>query len=255
MVSKGYVVVYPTFPVLPVASSPRIVEDKILTVKNGIAACFAVGSGFIDTTRIGIQGHSFGGGMVPSVAWHCFQEKEWGLTGGFMLITAPWYCHGIVQEQLQSFPQHVKMVTIVFEDDKINDHQIAVDIYNNLNLPDDSKRYVTIVSDSIAGMAMNADHYVPYGTHYVYGQENLLDYYGLYRVADALAAYTFKGDTWGQRIALGDGDSLQCFMGRKENGLPVRPRIVTKTPSAMISEQEYFYFWSNPLNVRAQLSE
>jgi dienelactone hydrolase len=255
LVSRGNVVVYPTFPVLPVASSPGTVENKIAIVKHGIAACYAVGRGDIDTTRVGVQGHSFGGGMVPAISWHCFKEKGWGNSGAFMFITAPWYCHGITQEQLMSFPQHVKLVTMVFEDDRINDHQIAVDIYNNLNVPDDSKRYFTLVSDSIDGMVMNADHFVPYGTFYIYGQENLLDYYGLYRIGDALAAYAFSGDVSGRDNSLGNGDSLQCFMGLKEDGSTVRPCKVTTRPQAMNSEQDYFYGWSNPINVRAQLAK
>lgn len=252
LVSRGLVVVYPTFPVLPVASAPRVVEEKITILKSGIAACFAIGKGTIDTSKLGVIGHSFGGGSALAISWHLFNDKGWGATGAFMLITAPWYCHGISQEQMQSFPKHVKLVVMVFDDDRINDHQMAADIFNNLNVPSDSKRYFTLMSDEVAGMPMNADHFVPYGTFYIYGQENLLDYYGLYRIGDALSSYVFYGDSSGAQIALGNGDSVQCFMGRKDDGSFLLPCKVTTTPVAMHAEQDYFYTWSNPLNIRAK---
>jgi hypothetical protein len=107
------------------------------------------------------------------------------------------------------------------------------------------------MSDSAGGMLMNADHFVPYGTHYIYGQENLLDYYGVYRFSDALAAYAFHGDQAGRQVALGSGDSAQCFMGKRTDGSLVKPCRVTDTPVARHAETDYFYPWDNPLNARA----
>ncbi len=250
-VSRGAAVIYPTFPVLPVASSAQRVEQKIAIIKSGIAS-IAAASQKLDTTRVGVQGQSFGGGMAPAIGWHLFKEKGWGKSGALLYLTAPWYCHGISQTQLDSFPRHVKLVTMVFDDDAINDHQMAVDIFTNIGIPASEKTFVTLMSDSIDGLHMRADHFVPYGTHYIYGQENLLDYFGVYRFGDALAACVFEGDEEGRRIALGDGDSAQCFMGRRVDRTPVRPCRITDTPAALHAETDYFYPWDNPLNPRLE---
>jgi acetyl esterase/lipase len=250
LVSRGVAVIYPTYPVLPVASSAQKVEEKFKIVKSGIYACMNLAAGRLDTSRVGVLGQSFGGGMGPAVGWELFHDKKWGQAGAFLFLTAPWYCHGISQVQLDSFPKNVKLVEVIFDDDDINDHQMAVDIFKNIGIPASEKRFVTLVGDSVAGLQMRADHFVPYGTHYIYGQENLLDYYGLYRFCDALTAYTFYGDTSGRRIALGNGDPVQCFMGKRADGTVMRPCRVTSAPEARHAETDYFYPWDNPLNPR-----
>jgi hypothetical protein len=249
VVSRGTAVIYPTFPILPVASSVQRVEQKIAIIKSGISAAAAV-SRRLDTTRVGVQGQSFGGGMAPAIGWYLFREKGWGADGAFLYLTAPWYCHGISPQQLDAYPGHVKLVVMVFDDDAINDHQMAVDIFTHIGIPESGKKFVTLMSDSIDGLYMRADHFVPYGAYYIYGQENLLDYYGVYRFGDALAAYLFEGDTQGRATALGSGDSAQCFMGRRMDGTPVRPCRVTGVPASLHAETDYFYPWDNSLNPR-----
>jgi acetyl esterase/lipase len=253
VVSRGVAVIYPTYPILPVASSAQRVEEKIAIVKSGIAAGLDMAGGRLDTSRVGVQGQSFGGGMAPAIGWDLFKAKGWGTTGAFLYCTAPWYCHGISQAQLDSFPPRVSLVMMVFDDDAINDHQMAVDIFSYIGIPASGKNFITLMTDSIDGAVMRADHFVPYGTHYIYGQENLLDYYGVYRFSDALAAYQFYGDESGRRIALGSGDSAQCFMGRRADGTLVRPCRMTDTPVARHAENDYFYPWFNPLNPRLKL--
>jgi dienelactone hydrolase len=250
LVSKGLAVVYPTYPKLPVVSSASRVDEKLTIIKSGIELIFERFGDMLDTTRVGVQGQSFGGGMVPAIGYHLFSQRGWGSNGAYLYMTAPWYCSGISSDQLASLPQHTKMITMIFDEDRINDHAIAIDMYNSILLPSENKNFITLYSDSIDGMIMRADHYVPYGTHYVYGQENYLDYYGVYRFGDALASYAFYGDTAGKTVAFGDGKDGHCFMGKRIDNSPVHPASSTRTPVAMHPQGEYFYPWDNSLNPR-----
>src|SRR5512133_163233 len=250
LASRGLAVLYPTYPKLPVASSTSRVDEKLTIIKSGIELLYERFGDMLDTTRVGVQGQSFGGGMVPAIGYHLLSQRGWGSNGAYLYMTAPWYCSGINSDQLASLPQHTKMVTMIFDDDRINDHAISVDIYNSIKLPLESKNFVTLYSDSIDNMVMRADHYVPYGTHYVYGQENYLDFYGVYRFGDALAAYSFYGSEEGKAVALGDGNDAQCFMGKRIDNTLVRQARVTRTPVAMHPQEDYFYPWDNSLNPR-----
>lgn len=250
LVSRGLAVLYPTYPKIPVVSSVSRVDEKIRIIKAGIEMLYERFSGMLDTTRVGVQGQSFGGGMVPAIGYHLITQLGWGCNGAYLYMTAPWYCSGISSDQLASLPQHTKMITMIFDEDRINDHAIAVDIHNSIKLPSESKNFITLYSDSIDGMVMRADHYVPYGTHYVYGQENYLDYYGVYRFGDALAAYSFYGSVEGKTVAFGDSTDGQYFMGKRIDNSPVRQARTTRTPVAMHSQGDYFYPWDNSLNPR-----
>lgn len=250
LVSRGVAVLYPTYPKLPVVSSASRVEEKLTIIKAGIELLYDRFKEILDTTRVGVQGQSFGGGMVPAISYYLFSQRAWGSNGAYLYMTAPWYCSGISSDQLASLPQHTKMIMMIFDEDRINDHAIAIDIYNSIKLPLENKNFVTLYSDSIDGMVMRADHYVPYGTHYVYGQENYLDYYGVYRFGDALAAYSFYGSPDGKSVALGNGSDSMCYMGNRINNSPVRQAKATRRPVAMHPQENYFYPWDNSLNQR-----
>ncbi|MBN1759084.1 MAG: hypothetical protein JW863_12240, partial [Chitinispirillaceae bacterium] len=253
VVSRGMALLYPTYPMLPVASSASRVAEKLAIVKAGIGVLHERFADLLDTSLVGVQGQSFGGGLVPAIGFHLFEQRQWGGNGAYLYLTAPWYCSGISDKQLKAMPQHVNMLTMIFDDDHINDHAIAVDIHYATGLPAERKNFITLMSDSIDGMAMRADHFVPYGTRYVYGQENYLDYYGVYRFGDALAAYSFFGSEEGKAIALGEGDERQCFMGKRLDGSLVHPARVTRTPVARHPQEDYFYPWENPLNPRRKV--
>ncbi len=250
MVSRGMAVLYPTYPKLPVASSVSRVAEKLAIARAGIDLLHKRFGALLDTSRVGVQGQSFGGGMVPAIGSYLFSKRRWGGNGAYLYLTAPWYCSGISEAELKALPQHVKMVTMVFDDDNINDHAMAVDIHHAVALPPEQKNFITLYSDSIDGMVMRADHFVPYGTGYVYGQENYLDYYGVYRFGDALAAYSFYGSAEGKAVAMGDG---KCFMGKRLDNSFVRPAGATRTPVALHPQTDYFYPWDNPLNPRKNI--
>jgi hypothetical protein len=133
----------------------------------------------------------------------------------------------------------------------MNDHQMAVDLFNAFSsIPKQEKDFVTVFSDSLDGYAMQANHFVPYGTKNIYGDENLLDYFAIYRPFDALADYAFNNAADAKKIALGGGDAKQTYMGEWAEKKPVRPMEATDAPKAMHSLLRYVFPWENSLNPR-----
>ncbi len=253
MVSKGHGVLFPTYPNLPLATSEKRVAEKIVIIKGGIEAGIAQFKEHMDTTKIACMGQSFGGGMVPMVSHMMLNEKKWGNKAAFLFIMAPWYCCGITPEELQSFPSHTKMVVQVYNDDMTNDHQIAAEMFNAISILKSEKDFITLNSDEFNGVSMQANHFVPYGTKNIYGEENLLDYYGVFRTFDALADYSFNANETAKCVALGDGCKEQTFMGEWAENRPFKPAKVSDEPLAKQSPFQYFYAWDNPLNPRAPL--
>lgn len=60
------------------------------------------------------------------------------------------------------------------------------------------------------------------------GDTDALDYFGFWRLADALISAALEGRD--REIALGGGAAAQTFMGTWSDGTPVRPLEVTDTP-------------------------
>jgi hypothetical protein len=138
----------------------------------------------------------------------------------------------------------------VFDDDVTNDHQMAVDIFSTISIPAQEKNYITLYSASYNGIKMNANHFVPYGVNYIYGEQNLLDFYGIYKIFDAMADYTFNGNLSAKNTALSNGSKEQTYMGEWSSSKAVRHCSVTDKPKAHHSEFNYLYSWDNALNPR-----
>jgi hypothetical protein len=196
------------------------------------------------------MGQSFGGGQIPHLAYWLFVEKQWGDQSGFMFLTAPWYTLGIDSLQLTSFPGQLKLIVVVFDDDKTNDHQIAIDFFKSVNIEDSEKDYVIMYSDSSNGYKMNANHFVPYGCYSPYGEENLLDYFGIYKLTDAMIDYSFNNNGQGKKVALGNGSPEQIYMGDWDDYKKVKELEVTDNPLPVYSEFSYFFTWNNQINTR-----
>jgi hypothetical protein len=84
--------------------------------------------------------------------------------------------------------------------------------------------------------------------------DNGLDYYGVYRLVDALADYTFNGNRDGKKIALGGGSPEQRFMGTWPDGQPVKELEATDQPVVTHPQSFYLQPWDSPLNPRRNVS-
>jgi predicted esterase len=246
IVSRGHVLVLS--PYKSFAGDPRQ-RKKYRILMSGFEAAVERFISCIDTTRIGIIGHSYGGGAVPAIAWHSVVENQWGANGVFLYIMAPWYCHFITEEEFDAFPSRAFLVMETFRDDRVNDRRMAVDIFDNIAVPDSQKIFIELQSDSIPGYRLIADHSVPTGPADKDGAENALDFYGIYKFIDAIADHVFRGDASAGQIALDTGNAGQRYMGTWPDKHPVRECSVTRSPDTS-HVQPCLNVWENPLNPR-----
>ncbi|MBX7169071.1 MAG: hypothetical protein K1X74_22235 [Pirellulales bacterium] len=199
----------------------------------------------LDTTRVGFFGHSLGGGAVPTLARQGLVNEHWGSNGAFLYSMAPWYTYGLSPQELRSFPAHTKMIMEIYADDTINDHRMAIDIFKNINIPNSEKDFLTVYSDSHRGESLVADHFTPGSL-----TNNALDYYGIYKPLDALADYAFTGSLAAKSVALGGGTSAQTYMGKFDDGTPVRRMSVTDNPVTLRSQSSFVFPFTSPFNPR-----
>lgn len=198
---KGYAVVFVPY------QTVGNVQQKYTNLLAGFLQAANNYPNIIDTTKVGFVGHSFGGGASFANAYHCFTTLNWGQSGRFIFTMAQWYSYNISQTELQSFPNDVKLLTIVYDDDITNDHRMANDIFNTINIPTSEKDYLRVKSDTINGYVYTADHVLPNNSDF-----NALDYYAYYRLLDAMCDYVFNGSMAGKDVALGNGSANQISM-------------------------------------------
>jgi hypothetical protein len=199
---KGYAVVF-----VPYQTTGVTVQDRYSNLLNGFMQAAQNYPNIIDTTKVGFVGHSFGGGASFANAYHCFTILNWGQSGRFIFAMAQWYSYNISQTELQSFPNDVKLLTLVYENDVTNDQRMANDIFNTINIPASEKDYLRVKSDTISGYVYTADHVVPNNSAF-----DALDYYAYYRLFDAMCDYAFNGSMAGKDVALGNGSVNQISM-------------------------------------------
>lgn len=234
---KGYVVVF-----VPYATNDESVDHRYLTLWKGFTNAAVSCPQIIDTTRVGFMGHSFGGGASIGLAYKAFTEREWGQNGRLLFTMAPWYSYQITQEQLQNFPSDTKFISQVYDEDVVNDHRMAIDIYKNISIPDSEKDFYYFKSSTVAGYKYNTDHSLP-NTRTAF---DAYDYYGIYRLLDALMDYTFNNNQAAKNVALGNGSPEQTTMPGY-NGQWMVPLEVTDNPAPRYNQGRYAFQWSNKL--------
>ena len=247
IVSKGYIVVFPSFKIVDIDPKHKRRYDLLF---SGYREALELYSSKIDTTRIGFIGHSFGGGAIPAIAWKYLAEKRWGENGAFMFIMAPWFVYHITQSNLEAFPSHAKLIVQVYAGSRTNDWRIGKDIFNTINIPTEEKDFIVIYSDSNSTYQLEADHSAPHGPESRRGEENAIDYYGIYRLVDALAEYSFYGNLNAKNVALGNNCPEQRFMGTWPDCTPVRELLSTDTPDTLQLKKSYTHSWGSVLNQR-----
>ncbi len=59
-------------------------------------------------------------------------KNNWGENRRLLFSLATWYSYELTQAQLQSFPSNTKLIMQVYDDDNVNDHRMAIGIFNNI---------------------------------------------------------------------------------------------------------------------------
>ena len=234
---KGYVAVFVPYPTLGVT-----IDDRYDILWAGFKEAVAKYPALIDTTKIGFMGHSFGAGAIIGLGYKGFVEEGWGENGRFLFPLAQWYSYQLTDEQLENFPDNTKLIEQVYADDDVNDHRMAIDIFNHINIPDTEKDYIMMETDEIDGYTYIADHRVPTS---VEGSRpfDAYDYYGIYRLLDALMDYSFNNNPTAKNVALGNGSPEQITMPAFK-GETLTPLISTDEPTPVNAQD----FYTNPCN-------
>lgn len=234
---KGYALVF-----VPYQTTGVTVPERYENLLQGFRKAARDYSEIIDTTQVGFMGHSFGGGASFGNAYTCFTENNWGSNGRFIYVSAQWYSYNISQNNLQNFPNDVKLITEIYESDSTNDHRLAADIFTNIGIPNTEKDFLTLQRDTVGGYIYPADHNTPNTAIAL----NAHDYYGIYRLLDALADYTWNGNTAAKDVCLGNGSSAQTTL---PGGL--KPILQTDAPTVSRPMDSYLFPCDTIINLRS----
>jgi hypothetical protein len=167
-----------------------------------------------DLGRVGLIGHSLGGGMLPWVTQQIV-DRGWGSQGLWMFALAPY--QGIGSGPI-TLPAHARAIIQAYDQDTIVDRNVGVDLYRRLSLPAGQKDHVTVRSSSHEGATLTAQHTSP---NSVVAPDDAIKYYGIYRVGDLLQSCALVGENCDADLSL---------MGNWPDGTPVLPSIVTDDP-------------------------
>lgn len=227
LVTRGYIVVYSTYPMLGAD-----MDGRYEALRAGFDAAVNKFAGVMDLTRVGFVGHSFGGGANPAIAYRGIEQEGWGKVGAFTAELAPWYAYQITDAKLKRLAADAVNLIEIYDRDEVNDHRMAIDLYNSSG----GVGYFFLVhSDDARGCT--ADHSTP-GRNASLRQKQ----YAVFRPLDALADFAFYGT--------GEAKKALASMGEKGSGY--RPLELLSKPAPDQPESYYRNPWSSGKNPRAK---
>lgn len=220
---RGAAVVYPVYPALDARARHSRYDTMWLGVEAGLDAVRASGVR-VDPARLGVVGHSFGGGAAPAIAARA-AARGFGRDALFVACLAPWY--DLDADAWASLPSHALLGVAVYEDDVVCDPAIGAGFCARATtLPAAQKSLRVFRSDAHGRPALAADHLAPLTATGV----DALDAYGTWRLVDALAAAA-AGSAEGRAVATG-ADGAALSLGTWSDGTPVAPARTTWTEAA-----------------------
>ena len=197
--SHGYTVIYQLQGAVTSANYTINGLDSFLNCNDDIIKNTIIPN--IDTTKMGVLGHSAGGGITLTILKH-FSELGYGNNGRLVMMFEPWYAFDMTKSNIQNLPENTNLILEQYGTRGNNiengtDARIPLTIYSLLeSIPNKNKDYY--VYDK-----QNANHEYPYGTDRPY-----TDMQGILKPLDALMYYTFEDNQSEQAriIALENGN-------------------------------------------------
>jgi pimeloyl-ACP methyl ester carboxylesterase len=242
------------YPVINIYNySPGSINTSYQNSVDMIEQAVSTYATWIDTSKIGLAGHSYGAGSTIWVGKQLFDSNglNWGTNGRFIMMFAPWYPFLITDTELQNYPSDVKLAVIQSYDelnssddyDYLTDPRVIRAMYQLISIPDTDKDCITVFSDQDAthnytynGTTFSylANHYISY-TDLVSGNNNpydRLDVYLMNRLTNAMTEYVFEGDdVVAKEVILGNGSANQIAMDILPN-LAVTDKYITVRPES-----------------------
>jgi pimeloyl-ACP methyl ester carboxylesterase len=185
-----------------------------------------------DLERVAAVGHSLGGGLAAEYAG---TAGATGLPVPAALLAAMPGCAGCDFAVLAGIPASTRVLVVVGNEDTLAGEGIAKQIWAGLTvIPPDRRDYVRLIGDAHGQPPLVADHFVPLTGGDVDLTANALDWYGTWKLLDALMRCSFADQDC--QVALGNTPE-QRFMGAWSDGVPVTEAHVTDDPGPPTAPQ------------------
>jgi acetyl esterase/lipase len=223
LVRRGAIVVYPIY------RQESKQADVAAAMRAALAELVGGEHARPDLMRTAVIGFSFGG---PVAADYAADAATAGLPApGALLIYGP--RSDTTGPDRAPPPPAIRAVVMIGEHDPGALRRGAESIWAWLAaLPADQRDFVSLRDDDHGERALTADHWVPLANARPSDPAavlDALDWYGTWKLADALMACAFAGE-WCE-YALGDTPE-QRFMGTWSDGVPVQEPVITDDPTA-----------------------
>lgn len=153
LVSRGFAVIFPSW---TVDYDP---PKQYQTVDVGIDIGMGVIGGRVDTSRVGVVGHSWGGGMTPWLIQRV-DGRGWGSEALWGVMLSPAWSFFAGDDEIE-LPAHTRLIAVSYEEDNFVDMAIASGILRRATLPDSSKGHLLVYSDYRFDPPLVADHLLP----------------------------------------------------------------------------------------------
>lgn len=207
-------------------------------------------------SQVAVVGHSVGGILAANLAAMA-QEADLPVPKAVMSVQPGKSSETIERlaiplADLQRIPKHVLLLTVVGDQDRIAQDADARRIfYEASQIPRTNKNFVVMRSDMYGFPGLQATHFAPlavdpqlsWGTAHLtsvrkqrleahserqrLGVVDALDYYGFWKLFDALCQAAFEGTQ--REYALGD-TRQQRFMGTWSDGTAVKELVISNEP-------------------------
>lgn len=167
-----------------------------------------------DMSKVGLIGHSLGGGMLPYVTQQV-ASRGWGTNALWLFSLAPY--RGIGTGTI-TLPAHTRAVIEAYSDDGLVSRSVGVDLFRRMSMPNSQKDHVTVRTSSHGGATLSAAHTSP---NSIIAPDDAIKFYGIYRVGDILESCAGTSQNCSADMSL---------MGTWPDGTAVLPSVVTDNP-------------------------
>jgi hypothetical protein len=188
LVGNGFVVVFPGYPVE--YGPPHQYQVVDTGFELGVAA-----SGRVDTSRVGVVGHSFGGGMTPWLVRR-IDARGWGSDALWAVAMAPHYVLEVGTGPID-LPARTHLAVVNYDEDVVVDARIGIDLYRSATLDPAQKVHVMVHTDRTVDPPLFADHFGPISFEVAPNLSNLstdrADRWSAWRTVDSTAGCAMDG--------------------------------------------------------------
>ncbi len=163
----------------------------------------------LDTTKIGVLGHSSGGGFAFRVLDYMSQEGH-GNSGRFLMVFDPYFAYGMSTQTMRELPSNTNLIILQFGKDggwhtgNNTDPRIPLSEYSLLNSIANNKKDYQVYDKE------NANH------GYVSGDKSYTQMQGALKPLDALMRFTFENKQEAHDTALEVGSDTPLADGLQQ---------------------------------------